>query len=629
MIAKVIFPLPIDSPFDYCIPKNLEQHISCWSRVRVPFGNRELVGYVRGFSKVSQIRHLKSIIALLDKQPLFDEALCRLAQYIFKNYFCSLGEALDLILPKLVRKGRKIEALSPLASPEAPVRCQVSGLKRKGEVLLVHDLANKRWQIFKEKIASAINNHRGIIILNPQIHSCLAAKDLIEERFKQKVVLLHSKNTDKQELKDWLKVKGGEVNIVIGTSCAIFAPVGNLGLIIINEEDNSVYKQEQSPFYNAKDIALFRAKEAGADLILASSVPSLDAYYLAKKAKFKLIKLLAEEKTHPSVQVVDIGEERYRQKKRNIILSNILENNINQALTNKKKVMLFLNRVGFATYAKCAACGFVIKCSRCSKNLVFIYGADELICQTCNFKLPVPKICPECSKSYIRYSGLGTEKLESEASRLFPFNKVLRYDRLDSKVDLDKEPFDILIATQIVVKDLPKLKNIDLVGIISLDLSLNRVDFRAAEKTFQVVSRLISIAKEKVIIQTGLPQHYLIRPLIRNDYSLFYKEELSQRKELSFPPFTCLALISLRGRQNEKVELAAENLFNHLQGINQKNKIEIFNPSAAYPLKLRDNFRYNILLKSRSKKALIHFVNKHLKGFKKSGIIITVNVEPL
>lgn len=622
MIAKVIFPLPIDTPFDYCIPKGIEKHISCWSRVRVPFGNRELVGYVGGFSKKSHIRSLKSIISLLDKQPLLDEVLYRLAKYVFKNYFCSLGEAINLLLPNLLRKGKKLE-IAPSAE------CQPLRAKEKSEVFLLRSWGIRKWQFLQEKIKETINREEGIIILEPELHLCLQAKQMIEEEFKKEAVLLHSKNTDKEELELWLKVKTGKAKIVVGTSFAVFAPVRNLGLIIIDEEDSPVYKQEQSPFYNAKDIALFRARESGADLILASSVPSLDSYYLAKKAKFRLIKLLPEEKPNPSVQVVDITEERHRQKKRNIILSNILENNINQAVTNKKKVMLFLNRVGFATYAKCANCGFVIKCSRCSKNLVFIYGVDKLICQTCNFKLPVPKICPECSQSYIRYSGLGTEKLESECSRLFPFNKVLRYDRLDSKVDLDKAPFDILIATQIVLKDLPKLKNIDLVGIISLDLSLNRVDFRAAEKTFQVVSRLISIAKEKVIIQTGLPQHYVIKPLMRNDYSLFYKEELSQRKELLFPPFSSLALISLRGRQNEKVELAAESLFEHLQNINRKNKIEIFNPSAAHPLKLRDNFRYNILLKSRSKKALIHFINKHLKGFKKSGIIITVDMEPL
>lgn len=636
MIAKVVFPLPIDNPLDYCVPKDLEKDIVKWSRVKAPFRNSQLLGYVTGFLKSSRIKKLKSIISLLDSRPILGEDFVQLASYIAENYFCSFGEALDLMLPAFIRQGRKLESVSPNTSGQASITYprmlrdrQVSSKKEKGEVLLLRDTVNRRWQVFEEKIKAAINEGRGIIILCPEINSCLALKQLIEGKVKKEAVLLHSSNSGKQELENWVKVKNSDINIVVGTSIAVFAPVTNLGLIIIDEEDNPVYKQEQSPFYNAKDIARFRAEQSQADLILASLAPSLESYYSVEKRGYKLIEPEPEEKAGVFVQIVDLSEERYKQKRGSIILSNILERNISEAVNNKKKTMLFLNRVGFATYAKCAGCGFIIKCGRCSRSLVFAYDRNELICRSCSFRSAVPEICPRCSTSYIKYLGLGTEKLESEAHRLFPSARILRYDRLKHDIDLDKEQFDVLIATQIILKDLDKLKNIDLLGIVSLDASLNRLDFRAAEKTFQVMSRLLSVAKEKAIIQTAMPEHYLIKPLIHNDYTLFYKEELSQRKELRFPPFSFLLLVTLRGRLQEKVGLASEDLFNYLNDNNKDKKIEIYNPALAFPLKLRDNFRYNILLKSGSKKALIRFANKYVKDFKKSGIIITIDIDPL
>lgn len=624
MIANIVFSLPIDTSFDYLVPKELEKSITKWSRVRVPFRNTQALGYVVGFSSKSRIKELKSISSLLDKQPILDVPSFRLAEHIAANYFCSLGEAIELMLPSLLRKGRQVELVSG-------IKYQVSSNKTKGEVILLHDLADKRWQFLEEKIEKEINKGRGIIILSPEIHLCLAAKSLIEKKFKQEVALLHSKNTDKEELDEWLKVKNGKINIVIGTSSAIFAPLKNLGLIIIDEEETQVYKQEQSPFYNAKDIALLRAKKNKADLILVSSAPSLESYYLAERAKFRLIRLEPEKKPEICVQIVDIYEERYRQKKRDIILSNILENNINKALVENKKVMLFLNRVGFATYARCASCGFMLKCSHCSKNLVFVYSAKQLICRSCNFKMLPPEVCPQCNLSYIRYSGLGTEKLESEMHRLFPSAKILRYDRLEDNADFKRQPFDILITTQVILKDLPEVKDIGLLGVISLDMSLSRPDFRAAEKAFGILSRLVSLVRGTVVIQTSLTNHYLIMPLIHNDYVLFYKEELKQRKELLFPPFSALVLVTLRGRIQEKAESAAQSLFNYLKEKNKNNKngILVSNPNANVPLKLRNNFRYNILLKSQSKKTLINFINKYLRVFKKSGIIITVDIDPL
>lgn len=625
MIAKVALPLPINTLFDYYIPDGLRKDICRGARVKVSFRNNLAVAYVTGTSSRSSIKNIKPIISLLDKKPILDDSFFAVAEYLSKNYLCSLGEALSAMLPGLLRKGREIGEMRN-------VECGMRNSKNKGEITLLHDLANKRWDVFKARIGQALEAKRGIIFLSPEINSTLRIKKIIENDFNSTVALLHSQNSEKQELENWLKVKNGLINIAVGTSFAVFAPVNNLGLIIIDEEDNSVYKQEQGPYYNAKDVALYRAKFESADLILASFAPSLESYYLAKKEKYKMVSFLPEEKSSLLVQVADISDEFHKQKKRNIILSNVLENNIRSVLAGNGKVMLFLNRVGFATLAICASCGFVLKCSRCSNNLVSVFADKELICRRCNFKIPLPDTCPECKLSYIRYSGFGTEKLESEIHRLFPGKKIIRYDKTTEAPDFDGQNPDILIATQIIEKDLYKLKNFDLLGVLSLDMMLDRIDFRAAEKAFQVLSRLMSVVRTKAIIQTRMPQHYIIKPIKDNDYISFYNEELAQRNDLALPPFVSLAQIHLRGRSQDAVLQAAESLFTYLnkEKLNKNaEKIEIFEPIVSIPLKLRGNFRYNILLKSKSKKRLIDFLADKLKEFRKSGIIITVDVDPL
>ena len=635
MIAKVILPLPLNSAFDYSVPLEFRKNISKGMRVKVSFRNRNMIGYVLGISAKSKFKALKPIMSLLDEVPIIDNDFFKLAEYISLNCFCSLGQAVDVILPVSLRKGRKIDSFP----------CKRSRLASdvKHEVILIQDLINKRWDIFKNSILNSIEQERGVIVLTPEIGSCLRIKELIKTHFKKEVVLLHSKNTAKEALGEWCRLKRGDVDIVVGTSSAIFAPVNNLGLVIIDQEDSAVYKQEQTPYYNVKDIALYRTKQNNATLFLASPSPALESYYSAKKGKYKF-RILDNKKTkNPFVQIVDLSEEYYKQRKKSIVLSNILENGISKTLAEGGKVMLFLNRVGFATLPICKNCGFIIKCDRCSRQMIFLFDKKELLCRGCNSKIPVPNICPQCNLSYIKYLGLGTEKLESEVNRLFPQARIIRYDRLKNDIDLDKVSFDILITSQIILKDLYKLKGVNLLGVLSVDSSLNRIDFRSAEKVYQIISRMLLVTKDKAILQTHLPEHYIFKPLRDNDYALFYERELCLRRELFFPPFSWLALIKIRGRLQDKVVSQAEGLFQYLEGENRISvnrddssssasnnpDVEIFNPAPDIPLKLRGNFRYNILLKASPRRKLVDFINKSLRGFKKSGVIITVDIDPL
>ncbi|PIQ89374.1 MAG: primosomal protein N' [Candidatus Omnitrophica bacterium CG11_big_fil_rev_8_21_14_0_20_42_13] len=637
MIAQVALPIPINKLFDYSIPQSLTDQILKGMRVKVPFRNLSLVGYVVEISPTSNIKELKFITSVLDKTPVLSVPFFKLAEEISANYFCSLGEAIDKMMPSLLKKGRRLE--QPLEPPRKEVLPKV-----KEQVVLFHDISGKKWQFFKEKMAKTLSENKGVIFLAPQIDLCLVAKDLIEREFGVSVTLLHSRNKDSDELANWLKVKSGKIRVVVGTSFAVFAPLVNLGLIIIDDEDNIVYKQEQSPFFHCRDIALLRIKREKADMVLSSPAPSLESYYQAKKKKYKLAGISGDFRPSFNLQIVDTSDEYRKQKKKNIILSRAMEDNIRSSLSGGGQVMLFLNRVGFATYAACKSCGFVMKCTRCSKSLIFFYEKKEMFCGSCNFKAGLPELCPACGLDYIRYSGLGTEKLESEIYRLFPQKIILRYDRLSAKyaksrqqdIGLKNKKFDILITTQVIINELHNLKDVALVGILSLDALLNRIDFRAAEKTYQLLLRLVSCARQKVVIQTNFPEHYMIRPLSANDYGAFYKKELKYRKELLFPPLAHLASINLRGRHEEKVRLAADELLGYLKREissienNEKDKhIELSGPAAAMPLKLRGNFRYNILVKSKSRTRMARFLNNKLRNFKKSGIIITVDIDPL
>lgn len=624
MIAKVVFPLPINTPLDYYVPGELSQLARRGVRVKVPFRNTFSIGYVVDMVSKSPIKNIKPVIAVLDQQPILDDSSFALSQYISLNCLCSQGEAIDIILPSLLRKGRKIEAVSS-------IKYQVSGLKPKSGVVLLHDLAGRKWPILKEKIFEAIRGNKGIIILSPEINSVLRIKRMIEDEFKAGVSLLHSKTGEKEELGEWLKLKNGVTRIAVGTSFAVFAPVMDLGLIIIDEEEARVYKQEQSPYYNAKDIALYRAKFTQAELILVSSVPSLESYYLAKKGKYALIGAKENTKPRITVQVADESFERHKQKKTQIILSGILESGIRSALACGGKVILFLNRVGFATAAVCSNCGFVLKCGRCSRNLVFMFEKKELLCRSCNFKIALPKVCPKCGLDYIRYFGMGTEKLESEAHRLFTGARIIRHDKPSASIAANFRQFDIIITTQIIEKDLDELGGFDLLGVLSFDALLNRMDFRAAEKAFGILWRLVSVVKAKAIIQTHLLAHHIIKALRDNDQDYFYRQELRERKELGLPPFTYLALINLRGKNEDNLVKAASGIFENLRNRASllKGKLEVFEPMAGIPLRLRGNFRYNMLLKSKSHAQLIKFLQSNMGVFKKSGIIITVDINPL
>jgi len=620
LYAKVVLGLAVRGPFDYIIPENLYPKIKVGFRVWVNFRNRRQLGYVVEIVSKSAVKNLKNILEIIDDSPILDKNMLALTRELSDYYCCAWGEAIETALPESLRQGKRIPK-----SPEA----ELNKPNRASKVILLHDLdGNARWEFYIKHLKDALDKRQASIVVLPDKKSVLKAKEIIQVKLACSLGVLYRKQP--KELEEWLKVKSGEVDIVIGTRSSIFAPLNNLGLIIINEEQDNTYKQDQVPHYHAREVAFMRINIQKARLILGSSSPSLESFYLAREDKIKYI-FIPRRKEFPEIKIVDIGAQRYRPKEAIEILSKYLQDLAYATLNAKGKVLLFLNRLGFATFAACRNCGLVLKCPRCSINLVYHFKDNILKCHYCNFRTSRVEICPNCNSGYIRYSGVGTEKIESELSRLFPQAKIRR---LDSWQDATVKDADIFVSTKSIIQEADY--NFDLVGTLFIDNSLNRIDFRASEKTFASLVGLLKLTDKKFVIQTRLPTHHCFRALQGRDTNIFYNEELKQRRQLRFPPYMHFGLVKLRGEREIRVKEISQDLFKKLNESRTrevrdkyKNNIKVVSVNPAVPSKLRGKFCWQILCCANNPKKLSKFLKTHLKDYAHSGIIVTVDIDPL
>jgi len=597
LYAKVVLGLPIDGPFDYLVPRDLENNISIGIRVWVNFRNKKEVAYVTGLSNKTRIKKIKEISALIDTAAVLDEKMLLLTRRLSEYYCCSWGEAIEAALPDELRKGKEMIVSVP-AEP---------GNDGPGnDVLFVQGI--ERMPVYLREIKAVLALKRSAIVLFSDIPEAQRAKELIEKDSGAEVFLAFRKQPD--ELKAWERIRQVPYCVVAGTRSNIFSPVNNLGLIIIDQEQAQVYKQEQAPHYHARQAALMRGEICAAKVVLGSRIPSLESFYLAQKDKLKF-EVIPDRAVYPEVKVIDARRLSYADRKSKLIFSKFLSDAIYTTLSGKGKVLLFIERKGFATSAACHNCGAVLKCPRCNINLVFHFDEDKLKCHHCNFKMDVPDICPSCNTGYIKYSGIGTEKVESELAKIFP----------QARIDVD-----IFVATSSVIKQ-QDLK-FDLIGVIAIDNSLNRVDFRAAEKTFGLLMGLASLTSGKMIIQSVNVNHHCFQAIIKNDPQLFLQEELKQRKQLNLAPYKHMLLIKLRGINPEKVKKSAHDLFEKLSLI-KTSSIKMLSLNPGQPAKLRGNFYYQILMRASSPEKASHFLKLHLKEGHFSGIIVTVDVDPV
>jgi len=494
---------------------------------------------------------------------------------------------------------------------------QTSLADNKGETFLLHGVTGSgKTEVYLQALAEAIKLGKRAIVLVPEISLTPQTIDRFASRFPYRVAVIHSKLSLGEQFDQWHQIQNGQYDVVIGARSAIFAPQPQLGLIVIDEEHEWTYKQDNSPRYHTRDVALKIAELNKATVILGSATPDVSSYYNAKKGKYRLLEMPErvtpkEGSPLPRVEIVDLREEL---KAGNTgIFSRLLEYEINNALRKKEQAILFFNRRGTSTFVQCRDCGHVLQCPNCYVSLNYHSDNDFLLCHQCNYKKRTPKKCPACGSPRIKYMGLGTQKLEQETAATFPRARLLRWDsdstngKDSHKNILDtfkKREADILIGTQMVAKGLD-LPNVTLVGVVIADSGLNLPDFRACERTFQLISQVAGRAGRgeaggKVIIQTYMPEHYAIQATINHDYAAFYAQEIDYRKQLKNPPFSKLIkmtyihandVVCAKEAERMKKQLLFEMESNGLFGI------DVLGPSPAFIQRLRGRYRWQIILR--------------------------------
>ncbi|MFN3467463.1 MAG: primosomal protein N', partial [Candidatus Brocadiales bacterium] len=514
----------------------------------------------------------------------------------------------------------------------AELRTQFSGgagARYSVPLLLQGVTGSGKTEVYLRAIEEVLAMGRGAIVLVPEVSLTPQAVERYGARFNN-IAVLHSYLTGTERYDQWQAVREGKARVVIGARSAVFAPVENLGLIVMDEEHEATYKQETSPRYHAREVALMRAREEGAMVILGSATPSLETYFNAVTGRYRraILSQRIGQRPMPKVEIVDM-KEGFHEGRHTRLISRRLELYMKESLTRGEQVLLFLNRRGFSPFVSCPRCGYVLRCKRCDIPLTYHKrrhsvggGFPTTLCHYCSYEVAPQEDCPECAGAKLNYFGLGTERIEEEMGRYFPGYKVLRMDSDSMKgrnahekalKSFEKGEVQILVGTQMIAKGLD-FPNVTLVGVVSADTILNLPDFRACERTFQLLAQVSGRAGRgpkggKVVVQTFNPRQYAILAAAAHDYEGFADRELEYRRELGYPPFGYMARVVLVGRKEGVVRDKAQRLAEALRrkGVSQcapTQRVEVVGPAPAPISRIRNQFRWQLSLKSPHREAV-------------------------
>jgi primosomal protein N' (replication factor Y) len=749
-VARVTLELALRREFDYLIPPELAGLVTVGTRVKVPFGARQVMGCVTALLESSPHPRLRAILHPVGHQALITPAILGLARWIAEYYCCSLETALKSVLPEAVRRedegwrkqlvvwalpvtgelpaltarqkeiwnvleewrelplqellalarttagtirrledkgllgiGARISERDPYAREQflpsqplplnseqavalaaitaaldAAAPAQVAGGHSgtggsSSSAFLLHGVTGSgKTEVYLQAIAHAMRQGRGAIVLVPEISLTPQTVERFKARFctgplRTLVAVLHSHLSSGERHDEWHKIRDGRARIVIGARSAVFAPVEPLGLIIVDEEHEYSYKQEEAPRYHARDVAVVRGHREHAVVVLGSATPSLESYANARRAKYRLLELprRADDKRMPVVRVVDLRQE-VRKQKGTPIFSQRLRDAIALRLERGEQVMLFLNRRGYSTSLQCPKCGTVAGCPNCSLALTYHRREQRLLCHICGHTQPAPTLCPEpsCRNPGIRYAGLGTEKVEEILGKLFPHARISRMDSdtLQRKNDYRRilgdfrtGKIDVLVGTQMIAKGL-HFPNVTLVGIVYADQSLHQPDFRAGERTFQLLTQVAGRAgrgdvEGEVVVQAFTPFHPAIQYARQHDFVGYYEQEIGFREQLQYPPASRVALLTLKGRNEDKVRFTADHLRRHLDPAEKAiPKLIVAGPAPAPLLRAETYYRYQIMLRTPQMARLSRHLAELLKTFTPpEDITLSIDIDPV
>jgi primosomal protein N' (replication factor Y) len=514
----------------------------------------------------------------------------------------------------------------------------------KFEAGLLHGVTGSgKTEVYLGAVDAALSRGKTAIVLVPEIALTLWVGRLVRARFGAVVAVLHSGLPDVERAREWWRVRQGEARVVVGTRSAIFAPLENVGLIIVDEEQEASYKQEETPRYHGRDVAVYRARLENAVALLGSATPSLESYHNARSGKYRLLELTSRIENRPlaSVRVVDMREE-FRQRHKAMPVSESLRAAIALRLEEKTQSMVLINRRGYSWSLLCRGCGATIQCVNCSIALTYHKSRQSLECHYCGYSVRPPKKCPKCEAEYMFYVGDGAERVEEYLREQFPAARVARLDRDTVRTKRQyqevlgafaNEQIDVLVGTQMVAKghDFPR---VTLVGVAAADLALGRPDFRAAEHTFQLLTQVAGRAGRgelsgEVLVETYYPEHYAIELAARQDFASFYEKEAHFRRMLHYPPFTALASILVRDKKLENAIRWSRALGACLAPFGDRG-VKVLGPAAAPLSRLRQEFRFQFVLKSPQRSALALALNSALdfcaaKEIPDSAVIVDVD----
>ncbi len=686
MFLHVAVPRPLEDLFIYRCPPELEDQACAGKRVIAPFGKQKITGYIIETSKELPVHQsgritaeeIKPVYSILDPDPLIDETMLSLCKWASEYYMFPIGMVLKTAfagipegkaaaaskkkfnIPDSFREECDDVTVPPsLTAPQKDVLVKLSDSIVGGgfAVHLLHGITGSgKTEVYMSALEEVVKRGRRGIVLVPEIALTPQLIMRFVSRFGDKVAVLHSGLTEAERRCEWIRIKEGNVDVVIGVRSAVFAPVDKLGLVVVDEEHEHTYKQEEGFRFNARDVAVMRAKLSSAVVILGSATPSLESYHNTVTGKYSYLSLpdRINKLPLPKVKVVDLRKKEPDEdtpppssKGENTspplekggqggfdrvgmgLFSDELLNAIKTRIERGEQSLLFLNRRGFSPFLLCLDCGHSPECPNCSVSLTYHKGEGNLCCHYCDYNIKPPDTCSECKGSRWKAFGAGTERVEEELKKLLPDARIVRMDRDTTTKrgahmrifkSMKNKDMDILIGTQMVTKGLD-LPDITLVGVLLADASLHLPDFRSGERTFQFLTQVAGRAGRgskggEVIVQTFNPEHYAIRHASGHDFMGFYSDESSFRKALGYPPFRRLARLLIKGNNKEHVESTSERL-KEILARNIKEGIDILGPVSAPFGKIRGKHRWHIIIKGKDAKTLNRIIRKSLEELKR------------
>ena len=645
--AQVSVPVPLKSEFTYSFDSEA-MDVKPGVRVIVPFKQRKIQGYVISISdeKPEGDFAIRNIQRVVDKEPLFDKKDYELAVWMEKFYFSSRGEILDTMIPG----GKKDTNFGGLDADEAIERPDVTlSEEQENAVRTVMETDSRMYylfgvtgsgktEVFLRCAEKVIEQGGQVIYLVPEITLTHQLALQVLKRFRNNVAILHSGLTDSQRIAQWRKIKRGEVSLVIGARSAVFAPFGNLKMIIIDEEHENSYKSGNAPRYHARQVAQKRITDCGGKLLMGSATPSLEAWSLMKDPS-KMVRIDLTKRvgggSMPKIEIADMVKEEG-------LFSALLQDRMTRTLADGKQVILFLNRRGFSYYFHCRSCGYELKCPHCDVAMTYHKRRNILECHYCGHHQKPITVCPECGSMDVMYSGFGTEQVEQELQRLFPLYRVARLDtdtvssdRTVIQKTLDafrKGDIQILLGTQMVAKGL-NFPNVRLVGIVMADSGLLIPDFRAEERTFDLLVQVSgrsgrSDSQGEVVIQTRMKDSPAITFAARGDVQAFFDQELAVRRETSFPPFSRIVNVVFHSSNATAARTCADAFAKELR--NNYRSTKVYGANECPIEKIRESYRFQVLLRSTSVSDMLGGLSAVVSSFKLPyNVAMDIDVDPV